>query len=313
MKHIHMEQERRLPFIALRTFEAYARLGDVAAAAADLGITASAVSHQLNSLEAFLGRQLTERRGRRLVLTAEGRRYFEAVRPAFTLLRGATAQLRQDRLRRRVTISVLPLFASGWLIPRLPSFLAANPTIDIHVMYARHRNYASDVADLSVRFGTGEWPGYAAEKLLAGTMFPVCSPAFLARHGLIRSAADILARPLVHDGTPEEWTRWLDAAGAPPAGPLGGPVFEDGHLTRAAALADLGIALTRPSLVGQDLASGALVQVSRQGLDDGQDYFLCARADVELPPGARQLYAWLRGQAEDRRAAAPTAGRTGRR
>src|ERR1700737_771034 len=146
MNMIHNSTPGHLPFPALRTFEAYARLGGVAAAAAELSITPSAVSHQLKSLGLFLGQPLTERRGRRLVLTADGRRYFEAVRPAFILLHNATGQLQRNVLQRRVTISVLPLLAAGWFIPRLATFSAQYPDIDIQVQYARYRNYASDEA-----------------------------------------------------------------------------------------------------------------------------------------------------------------------
>jgi DNA-binding transcriptional LysR family regulator len=294
---IHNSTSGHLPFPALRSFEAYARLGGVAAAAAELSITPSAVSHQLKSLGLFLGQPLTERRGRRLVLTADGRRYFEAVRPAFILLHNATSQLQRSTLQRRVTISVLPLLASGWFVPRLQAFSALYPKIEIQVQYARYRNYASDEADLSLRFGAGDWPGYARTKLLPGAVFPVCSAAFLKRHGPIRGPADFLSLPLIHDGTTEPWARWLAAAGAPPPAPLGGPVFEDGHLTRAAALAGLGVVLTRPPLVQLELDEGSLVQVSTKGLDDGQDYFVCLRVDKDLPKGARQLYNWLRRQA----------------
>lgn len=147
----------------MRTFEAYARRGDITAAA-ELGITPSAVSHQLKSLEVFLGQALTERRGRRLALTADGRRYFEAVRPAFILLHNAAGQLRRNVLQRRVTISALPSLAAGWFIPRLATFSAQYPNIDIQVQYARYRNYASDETDVSLRFRTGDWPQIGSQE-----------------------------------------------------------------------------------------------------------------------------------------------------
>lgn len=297
MNSIHDTRPGRLPFLALRAFEAYARSGDIAAAATELGITPSAVSHQLKSLEVFLGQALTERRGRRLALTADGRRYFEAVRPAFILLHSATGQLRRNVLQRRVRISVLPLLAAGWLIPRLAEFNTQYPDIDIQVQYARYRNYASDEADVSLRFGTGDWPGYVSTKLLPGAVFPVCSAAFLRRHGALRKPADFLAAPLVHDGTTEPWARWLAEAGTPPPALLDGPIFEDGLFTRAAALAGLGIALTRPLLIQHELKEGTLVQLSSRGCDDGQHYFVCLRSDKDLPKGARQLHNWLRKQA----------------
>lgn len=297
MNVTHDFRPGHLPFLALRAFEAYARRGDIAAAAVELGVTPSAVSHQLKSLEVFLGQTLTERRGRRLALTADGRRYFEAVRPAFILLHNATGQLQRDVLQQRVTIGVLPLLAVGWFIPRLAMFNTQYPDIDIQVQYARYRNYASDEADVSLRFGTGDWPGYVSTKLLPGAVFPVCSAAFFQRHGAMSKPADFLAAPLVHDGTTEPWASWLAEAGAPPPARLNGPIFEDGLFTRAAALAGLGIALTRPVLIQDELKEGKLVQLSSKGFDDGQHYFICLRSDKDLSKGARQLHSWLRKQA----------------
>lgn len=284
----------RLPLVALRSFESFARLGDIAAAAAELGITASAISHQLHALEAMLGLALTERRGRRLGLSDEGRRYFEAVRPAFILLTSATSQLRRNALPPRVTISALPLLATGWLVPRLQRFLAAHPDVAVHVQYARYRNYSSDAADVSLRFGSGDWPGYASEKLLSGTAYPVASPALVARRGPFARPTDFLTAPLIHDGTSEQWTRWFSDVGLAPSAPLKGMVCEDGMLTRSAMLAGIGVALTRPDLLEAELRGGQLQVLSERGVDDGQDYYLCIRSDQDPSPAVRQLAAWLR-------------------
>lgn len=290
-------QSARLPLIALRSFESFARLGDIGLAAEELRITPSAVSHQLRALETFLDLKLTERHGRRLSLTVAGRRYFEAVSPAFILLNSATSQLRENKLPRRVTVSALPLLANGWLLPRLQRFMALHSDVEVQVQYARYRNYSSDAADLSLRFGEGQWPGYASEKLLSGTAYPVCSPELMRRHGPFREAADFLRAPLIHDGNAEQWTSWLSGAGATPAAPLRGMVCEDGMLTRTAMLSGIGIALTRPLLIEQELRAGQLLVLSEQGVSDGQDYYLCIRTDPDPQPAVRQLAAWLRSAA----------------
>ena len=305
-------QLARLPLVALRCFESFARLGDIALAAAELRITPSAVSHQLRSLEEVLEIRLTERSGRRLALTAAGRSYFEAVSPAFSLLHNATTQLRQDKLPRRVTVSALPLLANGWLVPRLQGFMAQHPGVEIQVQYARYRNYSSDAADLSLRFGHGEWPGYASEPLLSGTAYPVGSPALVRRHGPFRDAADFLRAPLIHDGSTEQWTSWFGQAGAAPATPLRGMVCEDGLLTRSAMLAGIGIALTRPLLLEQELRSGQLLVLSDVGIGDGQDYHLCIRTDPEPHPAVRLMVAWLRGAGDDRHQGVAKPPRPGR-
>ncbi|WP_051528881.1 helix-turn-helix domain-containing protein [Microvirgula aerodenitrificans] len=193
------------PLRALRTFEAFARLDTVTAAARELGITASAVSHQLRLLEEFLQTPLTERQGRKLVLTEAGGEYYRAIRSAFTLLRGATGQVLDSASTRQITLSVIPLFGLGWLVPRLPSFLAAHPGLDLNILYAHHRNYLSDAADLSVRFGSGQWRGYRSTRLLPGAAVPVCSREFLDRHGPLSGPGalaglpqEVLARIRIH-------------------------------------------------------------------------------------------------------------------
>lgn len=279
---------------ALRCFEAFARLGDIAQAARELGVTPSAVSHQLRGLEQLLGTRLTERQGRRLALTGEGRRYFETVSPAFIMLQRTTQQIRENRLPQRVTVSALPLVANGWLLPSLGRFMGVHPEVEIQVQYARYRNYSSDAADLSIRFGRGDWPGYTSGVLLSGTAYPVASTAFVHRHGPFHNPAEIGLAPLIHDGGTDQWAYWLNGVGHPPTAPLRGMVCEDGLLTRTAMLAGLGIALTRLPLIEDEIRSGLLVQLSDQGIADGQDYHICVRTDRDALPALRQLAAWLR-------------------
>jgi len=179
------------PLRAVRAFEAFARHGSVTAAAAELDITPSAVSHQLQLLETFVQTPLTVREGRMLALTDEGRDYYRSISTAFSVLRSATGFVRDRTSRRQITISLIPLFGMGWFIPRLETFLSANEDVDVTVLYANHRNYRSDAADLSIRFGTGDWPGYTSTRLMSGAVVPVCSAAFRRRHGPFRKPADL--------------------------------------------------------------------------------------------------------------------------
>jgi len=285
------------PLRALRTFETFARLGAVASAATELGITVSAVSHQLHLLEVFLQTPLTERQGRKLVLTAAGGEYYRAIRSAFTLLRGATEQVLENTTTRQITLSVIPLFGLGWLIPRLSSFLAANPLVDLNILYAHHRNYLSDAADLSVRFGSNQWRDYRSSYLLPGAVVPICSAAFLEEHGPFNQPADLLSVPLLHDEDRGTWGLWFGQAGILQTERLGGLLFEDGLLTMAAVRAGLGCALLRESVVWNDLQSGALVKLFDQSYDDGRHYYLCSRLDSFLSPDSLRLCEWLEREA----------------
>lgn len=297
MSRIHTSSPESPPLSATRAFEAFARHGSVSLAAEELRLTQSAVSHQLRALEQFLRVSLTERRGRKLMLTSEGREYLEAVRPAFAMLRAATGQVRSRIGPREVTVSVLPLFAMGWLIPRLGRFMAANPGIPVRVIYVQNRNYYSDAAEVSVRFGRGHWQGYACQRLLPGAVVPVCSPVYLDANGPIAKPADLVGRPLIHDENRVHWSQWFQSAGLSVPEELPGALFEDGHLTRAGAVAGLGAALARPALIESELESGALRLVGDHYFDDGRDYYLCTREGDDLSEGARRLVRWMQREA----------------
>jgi len=285
------------PLRAVRAFEAIARHGSVTAAAQELSISPSAVSHQLRVLESYLQVPLTNRQGRRLVLSPEGRDYYRSIRSAFSVLRRATEHLLDQSQSRQVTISLIPLFGMGWFIPRLPRFMRANSQTEINVLYANHRNYLSDASDMSIRFGKGQWTGYQTEKLISGRMAPVCSREFLRLHGHIDTPQQLAQMPLLHDEERSTWAQWLEQQGVRKPFRYSGPMFEDGLLTLAAVQAGMGCALMREPLIAPYLQSGELVKVFKETVDDGRDYYLGVRADSEMSEAGRLLQNWLREEA----------------
>lgn len=282
------------PLRAVRAFEAIARLGSVTQAARELDISPSAVSHQLKVLEGYLQMPLTERQGRRLILSQQGRDYYRSIRAAFNVLRQATEHLLEQVQTRQVTISLIPLFGMGWFIPRLPGYMRANPQTEINVVYANHRNYLSDASDMSIRFGNGQWAGYQSEKLISGQMVPVCSRAFLRLHGHIDTPEQLLQMPLLHDEERATWQQWFIQQGVKRPVRRSGPMFEDGLLTLAGVQAGLGCALMREPLIAPYLESGELVKIFDLPIDDGRDYYLCVRQDGEMSQDGKLLQSWLR-------------------
>lgn len=282
------------PLRAVRTFEAFARHGGVNAAARELDVSPSAVSHQLHLLESFLQQPLTLRQGRNLILTEEGREYYRAIRSAFAVLRSATEHVREKSATRQVTISLIPLFGINLFIPRLAEFLGDNPELDINVTYANHRSYPSDAADLSIRFGTGHWPGYQSEPLICGAVTPYCSRAFLQQHGPIDSPRALSELPLLHDEERGTWSQWFQAADVHHATALNGLLLEDGQLALTATLTGLGCSLLREPLVRPHVANGELVKLFDLEVDDGRQYYLCRRAGSELSKEGANLYDWIK-------------------
>ncbi|HBC83360.1 MAG TPA: LysR family transcriptional regulator [Escherichia sp.] len=284
------------PLRAVRVFEAIARLGSVSAAAEELNVSPSAVSHQLKVLESFLQLPLTHRQGRHLVLSSEGREYYRSIRAAFSVLRQATGQLFEQGRSRQVTISLIPLFGMGWFIPRLPRFLQAHAQMEINVVYANHRNYLSDASDMSIRFGNGQWVGYRSEKLISGRMIPVCSREFIRLHGYIETPTQLAQMPLLHDEERATWTQWFSEQQVKRVR-RDGAMFEDGLLTLAAVQAGLGCALMREPMILPYLQTGELVKIFDLPIDDGRDYYLCVRQDVEMTHEGKLLQQWLREEA----------------
>jgi LysR family glycine cleavage system transcriptional activator len=189
-----------LPLRALAVFEAAARLGSFREAAEELGLTPSAVSHQVRHLEAGLGLRLFERVGRGVLLSQEGLRFHAHVRDGFDKLRYAIKSLKGRETYGRavevVRVSTPPSFASKWLLPRLSGFLARHPSIDIRVNAQAGLGVDLSNVDLAIAYGgPGKWEAQALA-WLEETVQPICAPALIAA-GAIRSPGDLLRLTLI--------------------------------------------------------------------------------------------------------------------
>lgn len=249
------------PLSALRAFEAAARHRSAKHAADELSVTATAISHQLRSLEDWLGVPLFLRRPRQLELTAAGRGLQADLEPAFDLMAHAVARLRSRPQRQSVTLSTTPAVASLWLLPHAAAFRDRHPGLDLH-FHVTHEPVALDghSADLAIRYGKGRWPGLAADKLFDNVFVPACSPALK-----LRKPEDLVGQVLLHfdacraRSAPVGWTQWQARARVPALDVDAGPSFSDETHAIAAAMAGQGVALMSCALIGEDLKHGRLV------------------------------------------------------
>lgn len=284
------------PLGALRVFEAAARHGSFSRAADELCVTQSAVSHQVRSLEDWLGMPLFERHGNRATLLPHGTDLAAALTRSFDEIEAACRRARRAGTPSPLTVAVIPSVAICWLIPRLGGFRALWPDIDVRIVYAIHGQPIDfrDV-DLAIVFAEAPpvLPGLAVTLLLPGRTVPVCAPHL----GHPDSAAAMLVAGLLHDTGVSGWRDWLDAAGAADLPVPPGPVFEDFNLLRAAALAGQGVALCPLAIVADDIAADRLVQLSATEIRTEYGYYVAAAAEPD-PQRAPRLGAfrdWLLG------------------
>ena len=283
------------PLRALRAFEAAARLLSFTEAAEELHVTQAAVSLQIKHLEELLGVQLFRRLNRRLVLTEEGRIYLPEVREGLERLAAATARMARRHRQGHLTVSVLPSFASRWLIPRLWRFQKTHPDIQVRISaFEWLVDFDKDDVDLAIRYGAGRWPGLAAELLFEEEVFPVCSPELLGGDPPLEEPPDLAHHTLLHDDyTREDWRSWLKAAGVSGIDPEQGLSFSHSTLMLQAAERGLGVALGRTPLVRDELARGTLVRPFEAALPGDFAYYLVYPPHTAEFPRIRAFRQWL--------------------
>jgi LysR family transcriptional regulator, glycine cleavage system transcriptional activator len=285
-----MRLNRRLPSLnALRTFEAAARHGSFKAAADELCVSQSAVSHQIKLLQADLGVELFVRKLNGVELTRQGRAYFPILRDAFERIAAGTELLRGAPGRPTLTLQVYSTFAIRWLIPRLPVFQRAHPEVNVRLHTSQSDvNFEYDDVDACVLIGNRTAAGLCYDFLFSSRVFPVCSPATLAEHRLQDDPARLRAATLlqVYPSRTDWWT-WLNANGVEGVSPEGGQQFDSYELAMNAAVQGLGVALGMEPFVARDLRSGSLLEPfpGRRTYTTGDWHFVCrdekkSRADI---------------------------------
>jgi LysR family glycine cleavage system transcriptional activator len=255
--------QRRLPPLrALQAFEAAARLGSVTRAAAELGVTPSAISHQIAQLEDHVGVPLFHRTGRRVAVNDAGWAYLQQIESVFDRVEEATRRVLGSAGADVLTIHCQPSFAPAWLLPRLPDFLARHPRIDLRIRASPgHPDFAALEADAEIRFGTGEWPGLDALLVAADQVTPLIAPGLAARLEPAFGPAALLGLPLIHSERQViGWVDWAASQGITlRAAQLRGLRVDRGYLAIQAAAAGLGVALESTVFAERELKSGGLL------------------------------------------------------
>ena len=284
------------PFAALRAFHAAAVHNRFRDAAESLGVTESAISHQVRRLEDFLRTALFDRSGPGVRLTAAGRRYLEQIDPAIRQIQAATDAMLRPTGSKVVRLTLPPSLAATWLIPQLGVFERAHPEVELQLVpTTRVIDLKRDQVDLAVRHGRGSWPGIEASFLLEEAALPVCAPGYLT----LAADEDPLAalrrvRLIVNTRFPDEWEEWARARGLKPPALAGAIALEGIEEALLVAESGHGLAIGRRPMVDDRLARATLIAPFGAGDPTGAAYYLCRASDVPPTVAARRLERWLR-------------------
>lgn len=285
----------RAPLHALNSFLVAAKLGNLTRAAESLHLTVSALSHQMKALEDRLGQRLLERNARGIRLTPDGQRLLDRIAPH---LQAIDLALRPFAARRDqvLSLSILPSMAASWLVPRLGSFVAQHPDIELNLQsstalvdFERERDL-----DAALRFGPGRWPGVTAVHLFDDWLTPVASPELLKQFPK-RSGHSLDGLPLLGDPG-GRWAEWFaEFGGHAPRRYIAS--FSDTESLHRAAVEGIGVALARMTLVRPMIDNGRLRELSPHCLPAEYAHYLVFPPRSEDHAGLKAFRTWIEAEA----------------
>jgi LysR family glycine cleavage system transcriptional activator len=291
-----------LPFSALRAFEAVVRLRSFSAAAGELGVSQSAISQHVKTLEDWLGQELLVRGARQSKPTRAGAQLAQAVSEGLGRISEVCGQLRdKQRSDRTITISCLPGFAYNWLFPRLSRFDLAHPDLSISIATdTGDLPFASTEADVGIWYGKGAYPGLTCDLLMHETLFPVCAPSLLPR---LQSIEELVHHTiLIDENLPQTsyrpaWEFWAQDQNItlPPA--RRARRLGQANMVVQAAIEGLGVAMGREPLVIDALCDGRLVRPFPHVTKSVNSYWLVRKPGAQADKKVAVFLDWIASEA----------------
>ena len=281
-----------IPSLAsLRAFEAAARHQSFSKAAAELNVTHAAIAQHVRALESDFAESLIVKKGRGVMTTNAGNALAASLSEGFAIIGDGVRDLRALREGRPLNISVTPMFATNWLIPRLGEFWAKHPDISINI------NPSSDIVDLrrdgfdmSIRYGEGDWPNVQAELLTNGDFWVIASPD-LIKDRKVDCLEDVADLPWLLESHMMERRALIEAEGVC-IDDISHTLLSTNGMVLSATLAGLGVAVQAKSLIEREIASGALVKLCEL-TQENLGYYIVTLPDRH-PKGLTTFLRWLR-------------------
>ncbi len=289
-----MPSARRLvpKLVGLQAFEATARLGSVSRAALELSLTQSAVSRQLQALEAQVGAELFLRSRKRLLLTEAGAGYLHDIRSGLAVIGDATHALSSRQGRGgTLRLATLPTFGAKWLVPRLPRFCQVHPHITLELITRLAPfDFAIEQLDGAIHFGGSQWTGAVTEYLWQEEMIAVAIPRIASRCG---APADVLQLPLLQiTSRAFSWRTWLAAIGLEDAAITPALQVETFAMGIEAVLAGLCVGILPRFFVAAEISAGSLAAIGPPVASESAYYFAYPERKRDYYP-LREFARWL--------------------
>ncbi|CAI1880652.1 LysR substrate-binding domain-containing protein [Serratia proteamaculans] len=287
--------KRKLPPLgALRAFDAVARLQSFKLAAEEIGVSPTAVSHQIRLLESLLEVSVFERTPRKVELTADGKVLQQATAQAFALLQAATEKIGERQQPRVLTLTATTAMIAHWLVPRLPALMRQFPHIDLR-LHADDGivDLRSRQIDVALRYGAEPGAQLTPRLLYQDSFVLVASPQLT-----LKTPEDLLLGTLIHtDGrrVPQpapDWYRWRSEFGPAALQIDAGPRFTDEAHAIQAAIAGQGVAIVSQLMAQHALNTGLLVAPFNMALPGAAHYFV-SNPDGQHPQTVAQLADWV--------------------
>jgi LysR family glycine cleavage system transcriptional activator len=294
---------------ALRAFEAVCRHLNYAHAAEELRVTPAAVKQLIHKLEAALGSQLVQRRGRGLAVTPAGRAGFEGLSGGFTQIHKAVGRMRAHDERQRLIVSVEPSFATAWLVPRLDRFRESNADVDVLIDSSlKIIDLEKGEADVAIRFGAEPDKRLVAHRLFDEQLCAFCSPSLAAGKRGLRRLDDLGRATLLHWETSDltwasatrkwmGWQPWLEMVGARHVNWRSGIRFNDYNLTVQAAIAGHGVVLGSLPVLRDLVEAKLLINPFAEKVDTNIGYDVVASKQALERRAVRRFAQWIIAEA----------------
>lgn len=305
------------PLTALRAFEAAARHLSFKNAADELHVTPGAISQQIKALEEYLGKPLFERLPRTVCLLPAGEAMLPKLREGFECLAAAVEATRTQQTGT-LNVNAPPTFASRWLMPRLARFTERYPDISLRVsssmenvdqpdMVAAHNvDPRTDVSEISIRYGNGDYPGYKVIQIFNPVLVAACSPQLLKGEHPLRTPEDLHWHVLIHDDTLHDqgdhptWADWMRAAGVESIETRKGPRFAN-TLALEAAIDGLGVVLVLKPLIADAVEKGQLAIPFETTVSSRHSYYLVVAEALAERTAVACFTEWLLDEATPER------------